>query len=179
MTKQVAGILAVALIALASGNAQTSYHKKAVAKPEPTTPELVEYVRSALLTFSPVDGVNDNLDVSFDEISKVLKITTPTGHCDLFLDALNTNNSAWDELDPSDSTGSRPELLRFTLVSLSGRAARTCYDKQNRADTAMMPNRARLLFSTRADEMPNFRDKVGKAFKKLIIQSGGEPEKTF
>lgn len=177
MTRQVAGILAVVLMALVPSNAQT--HKKSDPKSEPTMPELVEYVRSALLTFSPGDGINDNLDVSFDEISKVLRITTPVGHCDLFLDALNTNNASWDEFDASDSTGSRPELLRFTLVSLSGRAARTCYDKQNRVDTTMMPNRARLLFSTRAEEMPNFRDKVGKAVKKLVILSGGEPERNF
>lgn len=179
MTRQVAGILAVALAGLATCNAQTVRKKAVDAKNEPTVPQLVEYVRSALLTFSPQDGVNDNLDVSFDEISKVLKVTTPTGHCDLFLDALNTNNADWDEFDASDSTGSRPELLRFTLVSLSGRPARTCYDKQDHPDTTMMLNRARLLFSTRAEEMPNFRDKLGKAFKKLVILSGGEPERNF
>jgi hypothetical protein len=180
MIKQVASIVAAAIIAIAPvSHAQSSGHKKADPKNEPTMPELVEYVRSALLTFSPADGVNDNLDVSFDDISKVLKITTPNGHCDLFLDSLNTNNTSWDEFDSSDSTGSRPELLRFTLVSLSGRPARTCYDKQNQADTTLTPNRARLLFSTRADEMPAFRDKLAKAFKKLIVLSGGEPEKKF
>jgi hypothetical protein len=180
MKKQVAGILAVALMALAPfASAQSSTHKKADPKNEPTVPELVEYVRSALLTFSPADGVNDTVDVSFDEISKVLKITTPLGHCDLFLDSLNTNNSMWDEFDASDSTGSRPELLRLTLVSLSGRPARTCYDKQNHADTTITPNRARLLFSTRAEEMPDFREKLAKAFKKLVVASGGEPERKF
>lgn len=180
MIKQVTGALAVALISLAPFcNAQSSTHKKAEPKVELTVPELVEYVRSALLTFSPQDGINDNLDVSFDDVSKVLKVTTPVGHCDLFIDALNTNNAMWDEFDASDSTGSRPELLRLTLVSLSGRPARSCYDRQNRPDTMMMPNRARLLFSTRADEMPNFREKLGKAFKKLVVASGGEPERTF
>ncbi len=180
MIRQANGILALALISLAPlSNAQSSEHKKADPKYQPTVPELVEYVRSALLTFSPADGTNDNLDVSFDEISKVLRISTPLGHCDLFLDSLNTNNAVWDEFDASDSTGSRPELLRFTLVSLSGKPARACYDKQNRADTTMVPNRARLLFSTRADEMPGFRQKVGKAFSKLVVMSGGEPERKF
>jgi hypothetical protein len=93
---------------------------------------------------------------------------------------LNTNNAIWDEFDASDSTGSRPMLLRLTLVSVSGRAARTCYDKQNRADTTLMANRARLLFSySRTEEMPNFQDKIGKAFKKLVVLSGGEPERSF
>ena len=180
--KQVASIVALTLFAsLPVCSAQTVSHKRvADAKQEPTTPELVEYVRSALLTLSPSDGINDNLDVKFDPISKVLSVTSPTGHCDLYLDALNTNNAIWDEFDASDSSGSREALLRLTLVSLSGRPARTCYDKQNHADTTMIANRARLLFSdSRAAEVPNFKDKLGKSFKKLVVLSGGEPERKF
>jgi hypothetical protein len=179
---QLARMMAATLIAvLPACSAQTIAHKKApVPKPEPTTPELVEYVRSALLSLSPTDGYNDNLDVSFDSISKVLTITGPGGHCDLFLDALNTNNAVWDEFDASDSITSREKLLRLTLSSVSGRPARTCYDKQNRADMSMLANRARLLFSlARAEEVPNFQEKLGKAFKKLIVLSGGQPEKNF
>jgi hypothetical protein len=132
------------------------------------------------LSLSPVDGVNDNLDVAFDPISKVMSITTPSGHCDLFLDALNTNNAIWDELDPSDSMTTRPAMLRFTLASVSGRPARTCYDKQNHPDTTMPPNRARLLFSEyRASDVPGFQDKLQKAFKKLVVLSGGAPERKF
>ena len=180
--KQIASILALTLIAIAPVcSAQIATHKRAAdTKSEPTTPELVEYVRSALLTLSPMDGVNDNLDVAFDPISKVLTVTGPVGHCDLYLDALNTNNSVWDEFDASDSSGSRPALLRLTLVSLSGRSARTCYDKQNHIDATMLANRARLLFSyDRAAGEPNFQDKLGKAFKKLVVLSGGAPERKF
>jgi hypothetical protein len=178
--KPLVNALALLLIAIAPAfPAQGTTHKKAAA-PEPTTPELVEYVRSALLTLSPMDGINDNLDVAFDPISKVLTIKGPTGHCDLYLDALNTNNAVWDEFDASDSSGSRPALMRLTLVSLSGRPARTCYDKQNHADTTMLNNRARLLFSyDRAAAVPDFQEKLGKAFKKLVVLSGGEPQRKF
>jgi hypothetical protein len=182
--KQLASILALTLIATApafSAQTEAPAHKKAaVAKNEPTEPELVEYVRSALITMSPVDGINDNLDVAFDPISKVLTITGPAGHCDLFLDALNTNNAVWDEFDTSDSMATRPPLLRLTLVSVAGRPARTCYDRQNHPDTTMLNNRARLLFSyDRAMAEPGFQDKLGKVFKKLVVLSGGAPERKF
>lgn len=180
--KQLKSIIAATLIASAAAcSAQSATHKKiADTKLEPTTPELVEYIRSALLTASPMDGVNDNLDVAFDPISMVLTVTGPTGHCDLYLDALNTNNAVWDEFDASDSSGSREPLLRLTLVSVSGRPARACYDKQNRADATMLNNRARLLFSyDRAAAIPGFQDRLGKAFKKLVVQSGGAPERKF
>ena len=161
--------------------AQTATHKPAAdIKPQATTPELVEYVRSALINLSPADGINDNVDVAFDSISKVLTITGPTGHCDLYLDALNTNNAIWDELDASDSMSTRPMMLRLTLASVSGRPARTCYDKQNHPDATIPPNRARLLFSSyKASEVPGFQDKLGKAFKKLVVLSGGAPERKF
>jgi hypothetical protein len=180
--KHFASVLAFTLFAgPAVCIAQTSTHKPAAdIQPKATTPELVEYIRSALINLSPADGVNDTADVAFDPISKVMTITGPSGHCDLYLDALNTNNAVWDEFDASDSSGSRQVLLRLTLVSVSGRAARTCYDKQNHADTTMLANRARLLFSdARAAEIPNFRDRLGKAFKKLVVLSGGAPERKF
>lgn len=180
--KHAATIVALALFSsLPFCSAQTASHKKvADAKQEPTTPELVEYVRSALLTLSPTDGINDNVDVAFDPISKVMTVTSPAGHCDLFLDALNTNNATWDEFDASDSSGSREVLLRLTLVSVAGRPARTCYDKQNHADTTLLGNRARLLFSySRAADVPGFQDKLGKSFKKLVVLSGGAPERKF
>jgi hypothetical protein len=180
--KHAATIVALALFSsLPFCSAQTASHKSvADAKQQPTTPELVEYVRSALLTLSPTDGINDNVDVAFDPISKVMTVTSPAGHCDLFLDALNTNNATWDEFDASDSSGSREVLLRLTLVSVAGRPARTCYDKQNHADTTLLGNRARLLFSySRAADVPGFQDKLGKSFKKLVVLSGGAPERKF
>jgi hypothetical protein len=42
----------------------------------------------------------------------------------------------------------------------------------------VMGNRARFLFSqSKADDLPDFQDKMAKAFKKLIVLTGGEPEK--
>ncbi len=66
--RQLAHICAAALIAvLPACAAQTASHK---ARPEPkanaTAPELFEYVRSALLLLTPDDGINDNLEVTFN-----------------------------------------------------------------------------------------------------------------
>lgn len=171
---------AAALIAvLPACSAQTATHKKgADPKPEPTQPELVEYIRGALLALSPNDGIDDNIDVNFDSTSNVLTVTQPSGHCDFFLGSLNANNVIWDVYDPSDTDRTREKLLRLTLVSVSGKAARTCYDGANHVDATMLVNRARFLFSLpKADATPGFQDKMAKAFKKLIAFSGGNPEK--
>ena len=106
-----------------------------------------------------------------------MTITQPTGHCDFFLNALNTTNVVWDVFDPSDAHQTRDKLVRVTLVSVSGTKARTCYDKMNNVDSSVPPNRVRLLFSfTKADGVPGFQDKMTKALKKLIVLSGGAPE---
>ena len=161
--------------------AQTTAHKKTPApppKPEPTESDLVEYIRGALLSLSPSDGINDNLDVRYDETNKVFTITTPAGHCDLFVGALNPNNAVWDIFDPSDSDRQREKLVRLTMVSVSGKNARTCYDKLDHVDTTLIGNRARLLFSEpKADDVPDFHEKMAKAMKKLIVFAGGAPEK--
>lgn len=172
---------AIPLLFLASLSwAQTASHKKAAPppKPEPTESDLVEYIRGALLSLSPSDGINDNLDVRYDETNKVLTVTTPAGHCDLFLGGLNPNNAVWDLFDPSDSDRQRERLIRLTMVSVSGKSARTCYDKLDHVDTTLIGNRARLLFSeAKADDVPDFHDKMTKAMKKLIVLDGGAPEK--
>lgn len=160
--------------------AQTTTHKKATPppKPEPTEPELVEYIRGALLSLSPNDDVNDNLDVRYDETTKVLTLTGPTGHCDLVISALNPNNTVWDVFDPSDSDRQREKLLRLTMVSVLGKTARTCYDRLDHIDTTLIGNRARFLFSQpKTDDLPDFQGKMTKAIKKLILLSGGAPEK--
>lgn len=160
--------------------AQTTAHKKAPPppKPEPTEPELVEYIRGQLLSLSPSDGINDNLDVRYDETNKVLTLTTPAGHCDIFLSGLNPNNAVWDVFDPSDSDRQREKLVRLTMVSVSGKTARICYDKLDHVDTTLIGNRARLLFSEpKADDVPDFHEKMAKAMKKLIVLVGGAPEK--
>jgi hypothetical protein len=172
-------VIATALIAiLPVCSAQTASHKtKPVPKPPPTAPELFEYIRSALLLLSPDDGINDNVEVTFNPASSVLTVTQPGGHCDQFLNALNANNVAWDIFDPSDSHQTREKLLRLTLVSVSGKTARTCYDKSNHVDPEVTTNRVRLLFSqTKVDEWPNFQYKMAKAIKALIVLSGGVPE---
>jgi len=61
---------------------------------------------------------------------------------------------------------------------VSGKTARTCYDKANNVDTTDPPNRVRLLFSyVKADQRPKFQESMTKAIKKLIALSGGAAEK--
>lgn len=161
-------------------SAQTTTHKKAAAppKPEPTESDLVEYIRGALLSLSPSDGINDNVDVRYDETTKVLTMTTPSGHCDVFISALDPNNAVWDVFDPSDSDRQREKLVRLTMISALGKTARTCYDKQDHIDTTLVANRARFLFSEpKTDDVPDFQGKMAKAIKKLIVLDGGAPEK--
>ena len=59
-----ARICAAALIlVLPACSAQTPHHgKKPDPKPEPTQQELFEYIRGKLLSLSPGDGINDNLE---------------------------------------------------------------------------------------------------------------------
>ena len=144
----------------------------------PTAPELFEYIRSALLLLSPDDGVDDNQEVTFDPATGVLAVKQPTGHCDQFLNALNANNVVWDEYDPSDNSHTRDKLLRLTLVSVSGKTARTCYDKPTRSMQAFPPTASGCCFNeTKADQWPDFQKKMTKAVKKLIVLSGGAAEK--
>lgn len=151
---------------------------KTAPKPEPTQQELYDYVRGKLLALSPSDGINDNLEVAFDADTSVLSITQPDGRCDIFLSAIDTNSPIWEVFDPSDAYHTREDILRLTLTSLSGKKARTCYDKSGQIDTNLASNRARLLFSVpKADAIPGFSEKMGKAVKKLIVLAGGAPEK--
>jgi hypothetical protein len=150
--------------------------KKRVPKPAPTAPELFQYVRSALLLLSPDDGVDDNLEVTFDPATSILVTRQPGGHCDQFLNAVDANNVAWDLYDPSDETHPRERLLRLNLVSISGKKARVCYDKQNRVDESIPENRARLLFNlTKAEQWPEFQKKMTQAVRSLVELSGGAP----
>lgn len=173
--------LAMLLLTASLCLGQATSHKKAAPpppKPEPTESELVEYIRGAMLSLSPSDGINDNLDVRYDDSTKVFTLTTPAGHCDLFVSALNPNNAVWDLFDPSDSDRQREKLVRLTMVSVAGKTARTCYDKLDRADTTLIGNRARFLFSEpKSDDVPDFQAKMTKAIKKLIALTGGAPEK--
>lgn len=178
--RQLARICAAALIAvLPACQAQTATHRP---RPEPkadaTAPEMFEYVRSALLLLTPDDGFNDTQEVSFDWTKNVMTIVQPGGHCDLYLNALNTNDVAWDLFDPSDAHQTRDKLLRLTLVSVSNTKARTCYDKLNQEDETVPTNRVRLLFSyTKADQWPGFQAKFAKALKRLVVLTGGTPPK--
>jgi hypothetical protein len=149
-------------------------------QPEPTQPELVEYLHGKLLALSPSDGFNDNLEVTFDSSTNALTVSRPGGRCANFLNALDANSMVWDLFDPGDTHNPREQLLRLTVSSMSGKAARTCYDEENHIDTDVNPNRARFLFSTsKASEFPAFQGEMTKAFKKLIALSGGVPEKNL
>jgi hypothetical protein len=160
--------------------AQTVHHKKAAdpPKPEPTEPELVEYIRGALLALTPSDGMNDNLEVAYDTTTKVLTVAGPNGRCDFFISALDANNMVWDVFDPSDSDRTREKLLRLTMISTIGKPARTCYNNVSSVDPMMPTNRARFLFSEpKADEEANFQEHMATAFKKLIALDGGTAAK--
>jgi hypothetical protein len=157
---------------------QTIHHTKKQPKPEPTQQELFDYVRSQLLTMSASDGVNDNLEVSYDLATSVLSITRPDGKCNIFLANLDSNSALWEVFDPSDSFRTREQELRLTLASVNGKAARTCYDAKNQVDPSMAPNRARMLFSLAATKaVPDFTDRMDAAIKKLIALAGGTPAK--
>ncbi|HXR39253.1 MAG TPA: hypothetical protein VN776_09175 [Terracidiphilus sp.] len=158
--------------------APATHHAKKAPKPEPTQQELFDYVRGELLALSPSDGINDNLEVSFDAATSVLSVTQPDGRCDIFLGAIDSNSAIWEVFDPSDTYHTREQVLRLTLTSLSGKKARICYDTHNEVDSSIAANRARLLFSVAmSNAVPGFTEKMGKAVKKLIALAGGTPEK--
>ena len=167
-------LLATVLPACAAQTAAP--RKKAPPKPPPTQQELFQYVRSALILLSPDDGINDNVEVTFNSATSVITVTQPSGHCDEFLNALDPQNAVWDQFDPSDARETREKLVRFTLVSIAGKPARICYDKANEVDTSVPQNRVRLLFSfSKAEQWTLFQEKFAKAFKQLIALSGGPP----
>ncbi len=176
---RISAVVLIAILPALSAHA-TVHKKKAEPKPEPTAPELFEYIRGALLSLSPEDGVNDNLEVKFDLTSSVLTVTQPGGHCDEVLNALNPNNLVWDAFDPSDSRQTREKLVRLTMVSVAGKTARTCYDKAGQVDASVSSNRVRLLFSfAKAEQVKDFEENMTKAVKKLIVLTGGAPEKAL
>jgi hypothetical protein len=152
-------------------------HKKAP-KPAPTQQELFEYVRSGLLSLSPNDGVNDNLEVAYNPDISTLTITQPDGRCDIYLNAIDNNSAVWEVIDPTESNRPRADILRLTINSISGKPARTCYDSQNQIDTSVARNRARLFFSlSKSRATYDFTNKMDKAIKELVVASGGAPEK--
>jgi hypothetical protein len=147
-------------------------------KSEPTEQDLFEYVRGKLLSLSPADGINDNVEVSYDAVSATLSITQPDGRCDIFLNSLDTNSAIWEVLDPSDAYHPRGDILRLTMTSSSGKPARICYDNQNQIDRSISANRVRLLFAqNKANAVPDFAYNMTKAIKKLVVLSGGAAEK--
>jgi hypothetical protein len=147
-------------------------------KPEPTQQELVEYLRGKLLALSPSDGINDNLEVRFDPSTSTLTILQPGSRCDHFLNALDASNLSWDVFDPSDSHNSREDLLRLTVTSVSGKAARACFGKDGQPEEGTSTNRIRLLFSlSKSQQVPGFQARIAKVVKKLIVLAGGDPEK--
>ena len=180
--------LAVACTAAATmtpvcpGQSSTTVHKKSAPKPkpkpEPTPAELFELIRGSLLSYSPDDQINDNLEVTIDSTGTVLTIKQPDGHCDQFLNAMDANTLVWDVYDASDSVTSRQPLLRLSVISVPGKNARVCYDNDGQVDQNIPSNRARFLFllAKIPDQIP-FQIKISKALKKLIAQSGGDPEK--
>lgn len=176
--KFLATLCAVLLVAAAPlAGAQYTHHAKKT-KPAPTAPELAEYIRGSLLSLSPDDGINDNQEVSFDAASQVMTVKQPDGHCDIYFNNLDANTVVWDIFDASDSTGTREQLLRTTIISLTGKAARTCYDRQNHPVSSIPDNRARLLFANyKTSQEPDFADHMTKALQELIALDGGLPAK--
>jgi len=147
-------------------------------RPEPSEQDLFEYVRGKLLSLSPADGINDNLEVSYDAASATLSVTQPDGRCDIFLNSLDTNSAIWEVMDPSDTYHPRGDILRLTMTSSSGKPARICYDNQNQIDRSISANRVRFLFAhDKANAVPDFAYNMTKAIKKLVVLSGGAAEK--
>jgi hypothetical protein len=143
-----------------------------------TQQDLVEYLRGKLLALSPSDGINDNIEARFDPSTSTLTIIQPGSRCDQFLNALDINNMTWDVFDPSDPHNSRDALLRLTATSVSGKKARACYDTKGQPEAGLNTNRVRLLFSySKSEQVSGFQDKMMKVVKKLIVLSGGAPEK--
>lgn len=169
-----ATLCAVALVAAVPlAGAQQSHHAKK-AKPAPTAPELAEYIRGSLLSLSPDDGINDNQEVSFDAASQVMTVKQPDGHCDINFNNLDANTVVWDDFDASDSNDTREQLLRVTIIGLTGKAARTCYDRQNHVVANIPGNRARLLFANyKTSQVPDFAYHMTKALQALIALDGG------
>jgi hypothetical protein len=155
-----------------------SHPKKAEPKAPPSREELFEFVRSRLLSLSPSDGLNDNLEVAYNPDISTLTITQPDGRCDIYLNSIDNNSAVWEIIDPSETNRPRAEVLRLTVNSISGKKARACYDNQNQIDTSLASNRARLFFSlSKAKATPDFTYKMDKAIKELVVASGGAPEK--
>jgi hypothetical protein len=173
-----ATLIVAATVCLAQTPGQGQHRAKKAAKPEPTELDLFNYVRGKLLALSPSDGINDNVEVAFDQENYVLTITQPDGRCEIFLGAIDANTAIWEAFDPSDSYHTREDVLRLTMTSLSGRKARVCYDNQNLLDTSIPTNRVRLLFSmSKANAVPKFTDKMITAMKKLVALAGGNADK--
>ncbi|HEU5352737.1 MAG TPA: hypothetical protein VFU55_14190 [Terracidiphilus sp.] len=176
--RTLATLCAVALFAAVPfAGAQSAHHKKTT-KPPPTAPELAEYIRGQLLSLSPDDGINDNQEVAFDAANQVMTVKQPDGRCEVFFNNLDANTIVWDVFDASDSVDTREKLLRVTIVGLSGKPARTCYDKQNQPVTNIPANRARLLFAQyKASADPDFAYPMTTALQALIALDGGEAAK--
>jgi len=133
-----------------------------------------------MMQYSSDDGVNNNLEVSIDPTATVLTVKQPDGHCDIFLSALDANTITWDVYDASDSMQTRAPLARLTVIAVAGKNARTCYDTGNNVDPSAPGTRARLLFSwDRIPENSGFQAKFTRAFKKMIVLSGGATEKNL
>lgn len=138
----------------------------------------MEYLRGKLLALSPGDGINDNVEVRFDPSTSTLTVLQPGSRCDLFLNGVDVNNIYWDVFDPSDAHTSREALLRLTATSVSGKRARVCYDTKGQPEPGLNTNRVRLLFSyPKSEQDYGFQDKMMKVVKRLIVLSGGAPER--
>jgi len=149
-------------------------------EPEPTQQELVDYLRGKLLSLTPSDGANDNVEVRFDPSTAVLTMIQPNSRCDHFLGALDAGNISWDIYEPGDGQSAENELLRLSVTSVSGRAARACYDANGRPEEGTATSRIRLLFSrVKADQIPGFKEKMTKVVKQLILLSGGVEGKEY
>ncbi len=172
-----AAMAVLAIVLLPACSAQTATHKKKTPpKPEPTAPELFEYIRGALLSLSPEDGINDNVDVTYDLATGVLTVKQPGGHCDEVFGALDANDVVWDDFDPSDSRNTRERLVRVTMVSVSGKTARTCYDKANQVDPTAPTNRVRLLFSRQSGSAARIPELDDQGHQEADRSQGGAPE---
>ena len=123
--------------------------RKPEPKPEPTAQELFEYVRSALILLSPDDGINDNLEVTFNPATQLDDRNAARRPLRSISRMRSTQTmSAWDVFDPSDASRvPRTALAPYTGLRQRQEGAEPATTRQNKSMQALPANRVRLLFS--------------------------------
>jgi len=144
--------------------AQNAPPKRRLRQPLPRSRSYFSTSAARSYLLSPDDGINDNVEVTFNPATSVLTVTQPSGHCDEFLNALDAQNAVWDQFDPSDAQQTRRKSWSdsrwFRWPANQPVSATT---RQTRLTPAFRGNRVRLLFSfSKAEQWPLFQEKFSR-----------------